>query len=299
MPVYKGSAEVTSGNLHKGSTEVENGYKGADVFYLNETTVSWATPVVSGLTISTPSPQSSSGSPGATFTTTTFNISSATANTRLSGTATVSGLPSGLTSSQVYNNTNPGNTLTITITGTFPATSYLNVVLSISGINSQLYTLPNLSFTGPTSITRGNNITGFAFNWTGGGKGILYYGGFYPNNPSGRVDFHDGVAIFVSNQGNNADMGSSPQSQGIFGPYAVNSTMSSAPKYPTFTQYYGVNGTINNGSGAPSNSGNFSLENGIYFAASWTGTTTTTFSVLQDNTNYYLPQSISITTTVT
>ena len=32
MPIYKGTVEVTSGNLHKGSTEIENGYKGADPF---------------------------------------------------------------------------------------------------------------------------------------------------------------------------------------------------------------------------------------------------------------------------
>jgi hypothetical protein len=36
MPVYKGSTEVTSGNLHKGSTEIENGYKASDSFFVNE-----------------------------------------------------------------------------------------------------------------------------------------------------------------------------------------------------------------------------------------------------------------------
>jgi len=36
MPIYKGSTEVTSGNLYKGSTKIENGYKGSDSFYVNE-----------------------------------------------------------------------------------------------------------------------------------------------------------------------------------------------------------------------------------------------------------------------
>ena len=27
MPIYKGSNEVTSGNLYKGSTEIQDGYK--------------------------------------------------------------------------------------------------------------------------------------------------------------------------------------------------------------------------------------------------------------------------------
>ena len=35
MPVYKGSTEITGGNLHKGSTEIEDGYKGTSPFYTN------------------------------------------------------------------------------------------------------------------------------------------------------------------------------------------------------------------------------------------------------------------------
>ena len=30
MPIYKGSTEVTSGNLYKGSTNIEEGYKGTN-----------------------------------------------------------------------------------------------------------------------------------------------------------------------------------------------------------------------------------------------------------------------------
>lgn len=39
MPVYKGTSEVTSGNLYKGSTEIQNGYKATDPFYVNEVTL--------------------------------------------------------------------------------------------------------------------------------------------------------------------------------------------------------------------------------------------------------------------
>ena len=35
MPIYKGSTEVTSGNLYKGSTNIEEGYKGTKPFYVN------------------------------------------------------------------------------------------------------------------------------------------------------------------------------------------------------------------------------------------------------------------------
>lgn len=41
MPVYKGTNEVTSGNLYKGSTEIQDGYKATDSFYVNETSISF------------------------------------------------------------------------------------------------------------------------------------------------------------------------------------------------------------------------------------------------------------------
>ena len=39
MPVYKGTNEVTSGNLYKGTTEIQDGYKATDSFYVNEVTL--------------------------------------------------------------------------------------------------------------------------------------------------------------------------------------------------------------------------------------------------------------------
>jgi hypothetical protein len=39
MPIYKGTNEVASGNLYKGSTEIQNGYKATDSFYVNEVTL--------------------------------------------------------------------------------------------------------------------------------------------------------------------------------------------------------------------------------------------------------------------
>jgi hypothetical protein len=35
MPIYKGTTAITSGNLYKATTEIENGYKGTDSFYEN------------------------------------------------------------------------------------------------------------------------------------------------------------------------------------------------------------------------------------------------------------------------
>ena len=41
MPIYKGTNEVASGNLYKGTTEIQDGYKGTSSFYVNEVSISW------------------------------------------------------------------------------------------------------------------------------------------------------------------------------------------------------------------------------------------------------------------
>ena len=41
MPIYKGTNEVTSGNLYKATTEIENGYKGTNSFYENKLPVDY------------------------------------------------------------------------------------------------------------------------------------------------------------------------------------------------------------------------------------------------------------------
>ena len=44
MPIYKGSNEVTSGNLYKGSTNIEEGYKSTNQFYVNTLAVTNISP---------------------------------------------------------------------------------------------------------------------------------------------------------------------------------------------------------------------------------------------------------------
>jgi len=99
---------------------------------LNATTISWATPTGQSLTYSTPSPQSSIGSQAATFPTTTFTATKS--GSTISGTATIAGLPSGITAAQTITGSGAGNTLTVTLTGTFPSTSSLNTNLTLSGL---------------------------------------------------------------------------------------------------------------------------------------------------------------------
>ncbi len=165
MPVYKGTSEITSGNFYKGSTNIENGYKEIDPFYVNETTVSFATPTGQGFSYTTPSPQSSTGVPGSAFPSTTFVISGG--SQAISGTAVVSGLPSTLSvTNQSYSGSGPGNSLTITIGGTFPTTSSLNTALTISGLTTVTYYTISLNWngltvpTGASSVSRSGSISG-------------------------------------------------------------------------------------------------------------------------------------------
>ena len=98
-------------------------------------TVSFLTPTGQNLTYSAVSPTSSTGAAGSTFPTTTFTVTDPLGG-KLSGNAVITGLPSGFTSSQSYNNTNPGNILTITINGVYPSVDSLNINLTISGLTA-------------------------------------------------------------------------------------------------------------------------------------------------------------------
>lgn len=166
MPVYKGTTEITSGKLYKGATNIENGYKEIDPFYVNETTVSFATPTGQGFSYTTPSPQSSTGVPGSAFPSTTFVISSG--SQAISGTAAVSGLPSTLSvTNQSYSGSGPGNSLTITIGGTFPTTSSLNTALTISGLSTVTYYTVSLNYSGLTLPSGGVSSRGAYISGSG------------------------------------------------------------------------------------------------------------------------------------
>ena len=112
--------------------DATKGWTSQDV-ELDVNTISWATPTGQSLTYSTPSPQSSQGGTGVTFPTTTFTATKA--GSTISGTATIAGLPSGITAAQTIVGSGAGNTLTVTLTGTFPSTSSLNTALTLSGLS--------------------------------------------------------------------------------------------------------------------------------------------------------------------
>ena len=94
--------------------------------------VSWATPTGQSLTYTQPSPQSSTGIPGTTFTSTTFTVTKS--GEEISGTATIAGLPTGITATQSLSGTGADNVLTVTLTGIFPGADSLNTALTLSGL---------------------------------------------------------------------------------------------------------------------------------------------------------------------
>ena len=132
MPLYKGTAEVTGGGLYKGSTEIENGIKNGQFFYENLSTISWVAPTGQGMTYSVPTPQTQTKDGGLAIDTVTFTITNPLAN--IQGTVSISGLPPGLTFTQVNSGAGLGNTITITINGTMPQDSYFNTLLTCSGM---------------------------------------------------------------------------------------------------------------------------------------------------------------------
>jgi len=132
MPLYKGTVEITGGGLYKGTTEIENGLKTNQFFYENLSTISWVAPTGQGLTYSVPTPQTQTKDGGVAMDTVTFTISNAAAN--IQGTVAISGMPPGLTFTQVNSGAGLGNTITITINGLMPEDSYFNTLLTISGV---------------------------------------------------------------------------------------------------------------------------------------------------------------------
>ncbi len=118
-----------------GGTGIEVITNSPNNFTINNTlvdvTVSFNAPTGQSLTYTTPG--TSTGQAGSIFPTTTFTVADPSGGT-LSGTAVITGLPAGLTSSQSYNNTNPGNVLTITLDGIYPSANSVGTNLVISNL---------------------------------------------------------------------------------------------------------------------------------------------------------------------
>ena len=161
--------------------DATKGWTSQDV-ELDITTISWATPTGQSLTYSTPSPQSSQGATAVTFPTTTFTAT--IAGSIINGTATIAGLPSGITAAQTITGSGVGNTLTVTLTGTFPSTNSLNTALTLSG----------LTITGPPLTVDYLVVAGGGSAGQAGGGGA----GGYLTNLSGSISFNTATNYIVT-----------------------------------------------------------------------------------------------------
>ncbi len=186
MPVYKGTTEIASGKLYKATTNIENGYKGTDSFYINETTltINFTDNTGSNATLNSAAQVTLTGVPGTAFS--TFNRTV----TRVDNSTSTEGPSNAISSVTVNEAGDTGNNVTSTITGsgnvsrniaisgTFPnqnTTVTLTVAATVNQLLSRNVTrqsgnpLSNLSSNGGSIIFQGN--------WAGGDNGSMSLGG--------------------------------------------------------------------------------------------------------------------------
>jgi len=130
MPI-KISAESLSA-IKLGASDLSAANIGVTRIYPNDITVSYVAPTGQGLTYTTPT--TLVGSPGAAYTN-TFTITGTSLQSLSTGNFACAGLPASLSAAVTAGSgSGVGNTLTVTISGTFPNVSSLNTALTISGV---------------------------------------------------------------------------------------------------------------------------------------------------------------------
>lgn len=177
MPIYKGTDEITSGNFYKGSTNIENGYKQTDSFFVNLVTIQFSSISGQGYTYTLPTPRT--GNPGDPYPSTTFTLSGP-ANERLNGSGfAMTNLPSSLSASVTSGNNS--STLTVTITGNYPTVGVAPITSVVSGITAVT------SYSAHFLVLGGGGNAGSGYVSSGGGGGGLRTS-FSPNGGGQAAD---------------------------------------------------------------------------------------------------------------
>lgn len=159
MPI-KISAESLSA-IKLGASDLSAANIGVTRIYPNDITVSYVAPTGQGLTYTTPT--TLVGSPGAAYTN-TFTITGTSLQSLSTGAFACAGLPAGLSAAVTAGSgSGVGNTLTVTISGTFPNVSSLNTALTISGISIVTYTQYTINYDSST-VSPSNDCTGTSPN---------------------------------------------------------------------------------------------------------------------------------------
>lgn len=185
MPVYKGTTEITSGKLYKAAVNIENGYKGTDSFYINETTltINFTDNTGSTATLNSAAQVILTGVPGTAFSTFNRNV------TRVNNSTSTQGPSNAISSVTANESGDTGNNVTSTITGsgnvsrniaisgTFPNQN-TTVTLTVAATVNQLLSR-NVTRTSGNPLPFSGNGGSIIFQggWSGGGSGSVSLGG--------------------------------------------------------------------------------------------------------------------------
>jgi hypothetical protein len=156
MPVYKGNNEVTSGNLYKGTTEIQDGYKATDPFYVNEVTLVISFVNNTNLSSSSSLTRTIVGVPGNSFSTQQFIVTASSSQRVNSLSFSESGDTQSIaTCSTSGVNQNGGN---YNVTGTFPTISQ-TITFTLTASVTNLSSLTAIFSGSPNSITGGSSFS--------------------------------------------------------------------------------------------------------------------------------------------
>lgn len=263
MPLYKGNTEIASGKLYKADTNIENGYKGTDSFYINEVTISFLNfPGVSDYSIT--------GAPGDTIPGNRYQQWTATATSgyAFNGTQTASGLPTDFTFTQ-------GQQGSTSYTTTSPRVNYSPSTFPTSSVsvdyNSLTVSLPQTqvttrSYTFTGNLGRSTSCTAFVGSSCTVSSSTQYAGHFqyYTSNASGTGGYgangcNQGCSVSISSSGGS----SSCNTNGGTANQSASLSMVSVPTYctnnPTGWESVLYCATVNTGS-ASGICGGYSIE---------------------------------------
>jgi len=175
MPIYKGSTEITSGNLYKGSTEIQDGYKATDSFYVNETTLTiiFVDNTATGSSLNSTSSAVFTGVPGNAFSSFSRSVNRTNGTYKVTG-ASVS--ESGDSNNNVNTSVSGSGNVSrnISISGTIPTTSKTITLTVSSTVGNLLSRNMNFNSTGSSNPTPWSNWVSYGFGaggstWSGGG----------------------------------------------------------------------------------------------------------------------------------
>jgi len=214
MPIYKGAVEVTSGNLYKGSTEIENAYKGSDSLFVNEVTltIAFVDSTAADTSLNSTTSVVMSGSPGSAFSSFTRTVNRANGTIKVTG-ATVTEIPSLSNVTSTVSGTS-SSSRTITFSGTFNTTETITMVV---GSTTQALTARTggVGFNLGSPTFRGNSVVA-SYSWTGGGTasfptssmltgngpGVNFASRVRGGNPFGDYTvYNNGVVVYFSGGG--------------------------------------------------------------------------------------------------